>query len=66
MPAIKTPRGTLLASIRPGTWIAISQNQERVVGKGRTSREALRKAKQNGEESPFITRVPKQSSALIL
>ncbi len=47
-------------------WVAISQDQEHVVGKGLTIEEALHEAKQNGEEKPFIIRVPEGHSALIL
>ena len=66
MPVIKTPNKTLLTRTRPGTWVAISQNEERVVSTGRTLSQVLRRAKKNGEKSPFILRVPKPNSALIL
>lgn len=66
MPAVKTLGKELLARIPPGTWVAISHDQERVVGTGQTIDEALEKAKENDEEKPFIIRVPVESSALIL
>ncbi|HEX2713971.1 MAG TPA: DUF5678 domain-containing protein [Candidatus Acidoferrales bacterium] len=56
----------LLVGIPPGMWVAISQDQERVVGKGLTIDEALQEAKQNGEGKPFIICVPQADSALIL
>ena len=65
MPAVKTLDKELLAGVRLGTWVAISQDQKRVAGTGRTLKAALRKAKKNGEKRPFILRVPK-NAALIL
>jgi hypothetical protein len=66
MAAVKTFDAELLTGIPPGTWVAISHDQERVVGKGLTIEEALQYAKQNGEKKPFILRVPEAQSALIL
>jgi hypothetical protein len=66
MPALKTLDRNLLAAIPAGMWVAISQDQDRVVGKGLTIDEALKEAKQNGEERPFIIRVPEANSSLIL
>jgi hypothetical protein len=56
----------LLAGLPPGTWIAISEDQERVVGTGATIEEALREAKEKGESKPSIIGVPVDGSALIL
>lgn len=66
MPAIKIPSGELLAGIKPGTWVAISSDQDRVIVTGKTVDEVVRKAKAEGEEEPFIICVPEKSSALIL
>ena len=67
MPAVKTFREELLAGIAPGTWVAISPDQERIVGVGATIKEAIRKAKDAGEKKqPFILRVPVENSAVIL
>jgi Family of unknown function (DUF5678) len=67
MPAVKTFNEVLLAGIAPGTWVAISPDQERVVATGATIEEAVRKAKDSGEKKqPFIIRVPVENSALIL
>lgn len=48
-----------------GEWIALSADQSRIVGRGKTVEEALEAARKNGEEDPFITKVP-PTSALIL
>ena len=66
MPAVRTLDQELLAGIRPGTWVAISEDQQKVLGTGRTLREALRRAKEKGEKDPFILRVPVRNRALIL
>jgi Family of unknown function (DUF5678) len=63
---VKTFNQELLTRIPPGTWVAISQDQERVVGKGLTIEDALAEAKKNGEPEPFIIRVPEGRSSLIL
>jgi hypothetical protein len=65
MPAIQTPNAVLFSDIQPGRWVAISKDQRKVIGTGRTMKEAVRKAEANGEKQPFITRVPLKNSALI-
>ncbi len=66
MTPLKTFDGELLAGIPAGTWVAISDDQERVAGKGLTIDEALEDAKQNGEPEPYILRIPVHNSALIV
>ena len=52
--------------IEPGTWVAISFDQERVVATGSTVEETLKQARAAGEQQPFIVRVPIEYGALIL
>jgi hypothetical protein len=66
MPVVKVLNDKLLAGLPPGTWVAISEDQERVVGTGATIEEALREAKEKGEKKPSIIGVPLDGSALIL
>jgi hypothetical protein len=66
MPAVKIPSADLLADIRPGLWVAISQDQDRVVCTGETVEEVLRKVREDGEKDPVIMRVPPNNSAWIL
>jgi hypothetical protein len=66
MTAMKTLDERLLAGILPGTWAAISSNQETVVATGNTPEDALNSAREKGETAPFIVRVPLEDSALIL
>jgi hypothetical protein len=63
---VKTFDHALLAGIPAGMWVAISQDQERVVGRGDSVEAALEEAKRNGEKEPFIIRVPESHSSLIL
>ena len=65
MPAVKTLNEALLGGIAPGMWVAISADQERVFGFGSTVEEAIQKAKENGQENPYVIRVPTEHSALI-
>ena len=66
MAEVKVLNDKLLAGLPPGTWVAISEDQERVVGTGATIEEALQEAKRNGEKKPSIIGVPDDGSALIL
>lgn len=66
MPEVKVLNEKLLADLPPGTWVAISEDQERVVGTGTTIEEALREAREKGEKKPSIIGVPVDRSALIL
>ncbi len=66
MPAIKLPSEELLSALTPGTWVAISPDQDRVTCSGQSLDEVLRKTSEEGEREPFTMRVPKNNSALIL
>lgn len=66
MSAMKTLDEELLSGLAPGTWAAISSDQESVIATGQTMEEALEVARQRGEQEPFMVRVPSEESALIL
>jgi hypothetical protein len=66
MSAMKTLDEELLSGLAPGTWAAISSDQESVIATGQTMEEALKAAQEHGENEPFILRVPPEESALIL
>ena len=66
MLTVQVPAPGLLSGIPSGRWVAVSQDQKKVVGTGRTVKEALRKAEANGEKQAFITRIPNKNLALIL
>jgi hypothetical protein len=58
--------GALLKDLPRGSWVAISSDRQRVVAYGDDMREVIQKAKDRGEHSPIITRVPKSAGALLL
>ena len=55
---VKVLNHKLLTGLHPGTWVAISEDQERVVGTGATIEEASLQAKEKGEKKPSIIGVP--------
>jgi len=65
MTSLKTLDEQLLNGLAPGTWAAISSDQEKLVGTGQTVEQALEAAKVSGEEKPFLVRVPSENSTLI-
>lgn len=66
MVPVKTMDSRLLEGIAAGKWVAISNDQERVVGVGDTMRDALEAAQKQDEKDPFIIRKPLQNTSLIL
>jgi uncharacterized protein DUF5678 len=56
----------LLANLPRGSWVALSHDEERVVAYDAQIEEAIRKAKEAGEENPIITRVPEKDAVLLL
>jgi hypothetical protein len=56
----------LLSGIPIGAWVAISQDETRVVAFAEEMRDVIEKAHAAGEENPIITRVPQPSMALVL
>ena len=65
MPAVRD-LSKLLADIPKGAWVALSHNEERVVSYGDNLQEVLQKAKQAGENDPFVIRVPERETAALL
>ena len=41
-----------------GEWVALSQDEKRVLGHGKSIEEALTEAKEKGENHPFVIKVP--------
>jgi hypothetical protein len=58
MPKLKAIPMHLLRGVAPGTWVAISEDQEAVIATGESVEEILAKAKKEGVENPFIFRIP--------
>jgi hypothetical protein len=66
MSAMKTLDEELLTGLAPGTWAAISSDQDTIVATGQTVEEVVKAAHEHGEDQPFIVRVPTENSTLIL
>ena len=58
--------GELLKDVPAGAWVAISQDEQRVVAYAAEMRDALSRAKELGEELPIVFRVPQASTAFVL
>lgn len=49
-----------------GLWVALSENKERVAGKGKTLKEALAEARENNVENPVVIKATPDYSKFIL
>ena len=47
-------------------WVAISEDERKVVGSGKKLKEALEEAKKHGVNSPIVTKVPKKYGSYVL
>ena len=50
---------------KPDSWIALSDDESRVVGRGMSYGEAVEDAKQNGCEEPVLIKVPEKWLPLV-
>jgi hypothetical protein len=41
-----------------GLWVALAEDEQTVLGAGKTAKEALSQANKKGEKSPILTRMP--------
>ena len=48
-----------------GLWIALADDEETVVGYGKSAREALEKARKEGYSEPILTLVPEKLTAYV-
>lgn len=48
-----------------GLWVALDEDEETVLGVGKTVSEALSEAKRKTNITPFLTRVPENLSAYV-
>jgi hypothetical protein len=55
----------LLEGIPRGAWVALSQNEDRVLAYAAELKDAIRKAQEQGEPNPVIVRVPQSSAAFL-
>ena len=55
----------ILREAEPGTWVAFSEDESRVVGYGKSYDDAVKAAEDAGEKEPVITRVPPDWAARV-
>lgn len=48
-----------------GFWVALAEDEETVLGTGKTAREALALAKKKTDKTPFLTHIPEKLSAYV-
>jgi hypothetical protein len=63
---LKTPKPELFTGFPPGTWVAIDDDQEKVVATGASVAEVLQKAHADGHQNPLVLCVLPDNLSLIL
>lgn len=48
-----------------GMWIALNDSLDKVLGKGRTAKEAYKQAIKNGYKTPVLFKVPEKNIAYV-
>lgn len=56
----------ILLDAPPNTWIALAEDESRVVGKGSTYQEAVSMAEKEGVEDPVLIKTPDEWMSLVL
>jgi hypothetical protein len=56
----------VLASAPRNSWIALSEDESRIVGIGNTMEEAVSKAAEQGVEEPVLTMTPQEWTPMVL
>ncbi len=59
-------RAQILREAPPNSWIALSEDETQVVGRGSTYADALEAAKLHGEEDPLLIKTPEDWKSLVL
>lgn len=55
----------VLKNAPPGDWIALSNDEKRIVATGRTLDETVKAAKESGEAHPIVLKVPPVSALIV-
>ncbi len=56
----------LLLGVPKGAWVALSNDEERLLAYSADLQDAIEKAKASGENDPVVMRVPESDTALFL
>ncbi len=58
--------GPLLKDLPPGAWVAVSEEQRKVVAFAAELQAVLELSRERGEQNPLVLKVPEHASTLIL
>jgi Family of unknown function (DUF5678) len=56
----------LIADLPKGAWVALSNDEKRVVAYAGELEEALKLASERGEPNPVVTRVPENGASILV
>ena len=59
MPQAKTNLADVLTGAARNAWLALNEEQSRIVGRGATLEQAVEEARQNGVDDPIVIWAPK-------
>ncbi len=48
----------MIQSKYKGLWVALKDDEETVIGSGKTAKEALKEAKEKGYQEPVLAKIP--------
>jgi hypothetical protein len=64
-PVVPIDLTAVLKNAPAGEWIALSQQEDRIVGTGKTVEQAIKAANENGEKNPIVMKIPPASTLIL-
>lgn len=58
-------RVRILLESEPNSWVALSSDESKVVGRGKSYDEVVEQAKTNGEDDPLVIKTPEEWDPLV-
>jgi hypothetical protein len=55
-----------LRNAKPNTWLALSSDETRISGSGKSYEEAVAEAERHGEDDPLVIKVPDEWIPMVL
>ena len=55
---IDEERVRILSEAKPNSWVALSSDESRVVGRGDSYEQAIEDAQKHGEDDPLLIKIP--------
>jgi len=56
---------TKIYSKYKGLWVALADDEETVLGVGKTAKEAIKQAKEKTTKTPFLTHMPEELTSYV-